>query len=98
MNAQKLQARRAQLAAEYDQNEKHAENAKLMREALHGAIQDCDYWIKELAAQEETARLAAEKPSTLELVTREVNQRETDAIAAAEEREATRETPEERAG
>ena len=81
------------LQADYQKNEQQFETCKLMREAIYGSIQDCDHWLKVFAAEEETARVAAEQQSKgLELVrgtglTLEVG----DMIAEAEEHEATRE-------
>lgn len=63
MNKQAIEARLAKLRAEKEQNEGKVQNGLLLREAYHGAIQDCEFWLGEIAKEE---RDAAEAKSSVE--------------------------------
>ncbi len=91
MNTQAIEARLAKLRAEKEENEAQIKHRVLLREAYHGAIQDCEYWLKEMAAAEETAQRASGNVVEFRDVNAALDTGTPVGVVEQEKREATRE-------
>ncbi len=102
MTKEQILARRALIEQERAQAALEIRDLERLRDTQFGVIQDCDHWLRVIAAEEETARLAADKTDIDRIFDEAGQQRaevlefrtvQGDAIAEAEEREARRECP-----